>query len=353
MDFSDTLKTIRARAQYTAKAGNPEPSFMDSAYGRMRETGYANSNRWLVMLMPNQNVRDGIGMDFVPDTARLATSCKSIVPNEQSWFTYEESKINAGPLRVFPYRRNTNNSSGMRFQFNCGTDMFEKEFFEFWLRYLQNPVTRQMKMYDTYAKDSEIFIILLPNNVKNFNMAIDAMYDNKLVGMKLTEVYPYSMNINGGSLNYTNSNEPLFVDISFMYHDIVPLNQIVIDEDKLPYNNTIPTITDTGYPVIPVNRYKSILNQSQDMMDRAINGFAIRNIKERARFNMIRQNQDLILQSYVQELEKYKQTNIPTAVDGRVVYSTPREGGLDLFLTNLSQSQGFFGAGFFGNGWYP
>lgn len=353
-DFKKSLQVSTDRAKYTSYVKNPDPSFMDYAYGRIRETGMANASRWLVMILPNQNVRDAIGMDFVPDTARLATTCKSVVPSEQTWFTYEESKVHAGPVRIFPYRRNTNNGSGMRFQFNCGTDMFEKEFFEFWMRYIQNPVTKQMRFYDTYAKDSEIYIILLPNHVQNFNMAIEAMYQNKLVGMKLTEVYPYSFNINGGSLNYTSTSEPMFIDISFMFHDIVPLNQIVIDKDKLPYSNIVPTITDTGYPVIPKDFYnESLLRENQDTLDRAVNGFALRNIKERARFNMVRQNQDLMLQTYVQQLEEYKQTNIPTAVDGRVVYSTPREGGLNLALTSMSQVQGFFGAGFYGNGWYP
>jgi hypothetical protein len=352
-DIRDSILAAESRAKYTSYVKNPDPSFMDYAYGRIRETGMANAGRWLVLILPNQNVRDAIGMDFVPDTARLATTCKSVVPSEQGWMSYEESKVNAGPLRIFPYRRNTNNSSGMRFQFNCGTDMFEKEFIEFWMRYIQNPVTRQMKFYDTFAKDSEIYIILLPNHVQNFNMAMEAMYQNKLVGMKLTEVYPFSFNINGGSLNYTSTSEPLFIDVSFMYHDIVPLNQIVVDVDKLPYTNTIPTITDSGYPVISKDRYSSILNESQGTLDRAVNGFALRNIKERARFNMVRQNQDMMLQMYVQQLEEYKQRDIPTAVDGRVVYSTPKEGGLNLALTSMSQVQGFFGAGFYGNGWYP
>ena len=55
-----------------------------------------------------------------------------------------------------------------------------------------------------------------------------------------------------------------------------------------------------------------------------------------------------ILESYAKQLEEYKNENFPRAVDGRVVYQTPREGGLDLGLSILSQTQGFFGAGFFG-----
>lgn len=348
MDILGNLQATRARAAYQSYVGNPDPSFQDSVYGRARETGWAAGNRWLVMVFPNQAVRDGIGMNFVPDVARLATTCKSINLNEQTWYSTEQNYINAGPNRVFPYKRNTNNASGIKVQFNVGTDMFEKEFFEGWLRYIQNPYTRQWKFYDDYAKDSFIYLLLLPNHVKNFAMAMEAMHQGKVVGYKFTEVYPFSMNMNGGNLNYNNVQEPLFSDIGFMYHDMIPLQ-----EETIKYDNIIPTVTDTGYPVIERDRYKDILTASQAGIDKAVNGFALGTIAERAAFNNIRQQQRSVLQAYVKQLEEYKVDNLPRGVDGRVVYSTPRQGGLDLGLTLLSQTQGFFGAGFFGNGFLP
>ena len=342
------------RATYQSYVGNPTPSFMDSVYSRARDTGWTNPNRWLVMIIPNENVRSGIGMNFVEDVARLATTCKSVNPQEQTWYSSEQNYIHAGPTRVFPYKKNTNNSSGIRLQFNCGTDMFEKEFFEYWLRYIQFQDTRQFRFYDEYAKGSEMYVLLLPNHVKNFASAIEAMYQNKIVGFKLTEIYPFSMNINGGSLNYQTGTEPMFVDISFMYHDIVPLNNVQFDRDKQKrFNNVLPQVTETGYPYIEENRYADILKESQKGLNRAVNGFAVGSIAERAAFNNIRQQQQAVLYTYMQELEKYKANDIPTAVDGRLVYQTPKQGGLDLGLTLLSQTQGFFGAGFFGNGWYP
>jgi hypothetical protein len=327
---------------------NADPSFIDSVYGRARETGWAAGNRWLFMLFPNRQVQKGIGMRFVEDVARLATTCKSVVLNEQTWYSTEQSYLNAGPNRIFPYKRNTNNGSGFKVQFNVGTDMFEKEFFESWLRYIQNPITRQWRFYDDYAKGSEIYLMLLPNHVQNFSSAINAMYKGNIIGYRFTEVYPFSMNINGGSLNYTNVTDPLFSDIGFMYHDMVPLQNF-----RLQYDNSIPMVTDTGFPVIENDRYSAILAASQQGLDKAVNGFTIGTQRARNQFENKQQEQRSILQSYVKQLEEYKAGDIPRAVDGRVVYSTPRQGGLDLGLTLLSQTQGFFGAGFFGNGFNP
>jgi hypothetical protein len=293
-------------------------------------------------------VRDALGMRFVPDVARLATTCKSINLNEQTWFSTEQNYINAGPTRVFPYKRNTNNASGIKVQFNVGTDMFEKEFFEGWLRYIQDPYTRAWKFYDDYAKDSFIYLLLLPNHVQNFAMAMEAMKQGQIVGYKFTEVYPFSLNVNGGNLNYNNVTEPLFSDIGFMYHDMIPLQEQTIRSSRI-----IPTVTDTGYPVIERDRFKDILTASQAGIDKAVNGFALGTIAERGAFNALRQQQRSVLETYVKQLEEYQVTDLPRGVDGRVVYATPRQGGLDLGLTLLSQTQGFFGAGFFGNGFNP
>ena len=348
MDIKGNLQAARARAAYQSYVKNPEPSFQDTVYGRARETGWAAGNRWLTMVFPNQQVRDALGMRFVPVVARLATTCKSINLNEQTWYSTEQNYINAGPTRVFPYKRNTNNASGIKVQFNVGTDMFEKEFFEGWLRYIQDPYTRAWKFYDDYAKDSFIYLLLLPNHVQNFAMAMEAMKQGQIVGYKFTDVYPFSMNVNGGNLNYNNVTEPLFSDIGFMYHDMIPLQEQTIRSSRI-----IPTVTDTGYPVIERDRFKDILTASQAGIDKAVNGFALGTIAERGAFNALRQQQRSVLESYVKQLEEYQVTDLPRGVDGRVVYATPRQGGLDLGLTLLSQTQGFFGAGFFGNGFNP
>ena len=350
----EELQAIRQRwlnsggQAYENYVSNPDPSFQDMVYGRARDTGWANANRWLVMIFPNQRVRDGIAMKFVPDVGRLATTCKSVVLNEQTWYSTEQNYINAGANRVFPYKRNTNNTSGVKLQFNVGTDMFEKEFFQSWLWYIQDPATKQFRFYDDYALNSEIYIVLLPNHVQNFGQAMNAMTNSQVTGIRLTEAYPFSLNINGGSLNYTSINEPLFVDVGFMYHEMFPLQQ-----KPIQFDNIFPTVTDSGFPVIKSDRYDNILEASQQGLDKAVNGFIVETKKANKKFNEVQQQQRSVLESYAKELEQYRVDELPRGVDGRVVYSTPRQGGLDLGLTLLSQTQGFFGAGFFGNGYYP
>lgn len=330
--------------------GKFRPSFLDSYYNQIKQTGWAYTNRWLVLLYPNANVTKGIGYNVLHDATRLALTCKSITMNDQSWYTSEQSYLNAGPSRIMPYKRNTTNTGGIKIQWNLGADMFEKEFFDEWMRYIQNPYTRAMNYYDDYAKGSVIYLILIPNHVRNFFEAVEAIQQGKLVGYHLQEVYPYSTNINGGALNYTTSQEPMFVDVGFMYRDIVPL----YGGYNIRSRPAIPFITDTGFPAeIPQDRYKDILAASQRGLDTAVDGFAIGTIAERAAFNSLRENQHAILRQYTQQLQEFRNTDFPRAVDGRVVYSTPKQGALDLGLSVLQDTQAFLGAGFFGNGFYP
>jgi hypothetical protein len=229
--------------------------------------------------------------------------------------------------------------------------MYEKQLFEEWLRAIQNPYTYGIRYYDDYAKGSSIYLILLPNHVQDFDQVISAVGEGKVVGYQLTEAYPYSININGGALNYNSSQEPMFVDVGFMFHDVVPL----IGANQQRATQTVPMITDSGYPVIDKDRWDNtgFLRQSQEGLDTAVNGFALGTIAERGAFNALRQNQHSILRQYTQQLQTYKNTDFPRAVDGKVVYSTPKTGALDLGLNILQQTQGFLGAGFFGNGFFP
>jgi len=344
MAFDFKSEFLSAKERWTNGSRQPtSPSFMDLAHARNRETGFMSANRWLVLIMPNQNIRTAVDMRFVPDVGRLASTCRSVTLNEKSWFTTEENYINSGPTRVIPYKRNTNNSGGIKLTFNCGSDMFEREFFESWFSYLQNPVTRQWRFYDDYARESEVFVLLLPKQVKDFPMAMEAMQQGKITGVRLTEVYPYGVNLNGGTLGYEVAQSPLSVDVTLMYRDIVP-----IKDYRLVYQNSIPTVTETGYPKIEETQYERIMKNSQYNLNKAVNGFIMGVEEERTKF-IARQEGISLLEAYAKQLDEFKRTeDFPRAVDGRVVYSTPRQGGLDYGLTLLSQTQGFFGTGYFG-----
>lgn len=241
-------------------------------------------------------------------------------------------------------------------QFNCGADMFEKEFFDYWLRTIQNPHTRRWKYYDTYANGSEMYALLLPNEVAGFYQAVGALFSEpaKITGYKFTEVYPYSVNLNGGALNYQTAGEPLFVDVGLMYHDMVPLT-----EEKIGSPSSIKPVTESGFPVIDGSWSNQILLDSEAGLNRAVNGFVVGANNARKSFNADEQNRGKIAASQRSVLEAYatqiKEVNldVPRAVDGLVVQPPPGNGALDLGLTILSQVQGFFGAGFYGNGFNP
>ena len=299
------------------------PSFNDYQYTMGKEFGFAKANRYLVMILPNTNVQNYVGMQIGRDLIRLATNVKSVNLNEQTWFTTEQVDLNAGPTRLFPYKKNTNNASGMRIQFNVGADMYEKELFETWMRFIQDPFTRQCRYYDDYANKSEAIVILLPNNIPNFETAVNAVFSDpaQIIGYRFTEVYPYAMNLNGGTLNYQQANEPLFIDVALMYKDMVPLT---LKKPATP--EAIKPVTESGFPVIDDSWSKQILEDSRNNLNRAVDGFVINSQNAREAFVRNQAQQDALL---------------------------ARNRSLLQANVLLSQVQGFFGVGFFGNGFNP
>lgn len=337
----------------TKRTSSPDPSFNQQAEAVGRMNGYAKANRWLVMIMPNSRVSRHTQMRRHVDIPRLATTCKSVTLADQSWFTTEQADINAGATRIFPYKRNSNNSSGLRLQFNIGADMFEKEFFDSWMRYIQDPVTKGFRYYDDYAEGCEIYVIALPNQVSNFYEAFSAVFSEpaKITGYRFTEVYPYIVSINGNTLNYQTANEPLYLDVAMMFHDITPL-----DEVKVPQTSFLKQVDDRGFPYIDANWANQYLMDALKTYEVAFNGHVIGTNKARMQYGIERMSQTRETAIQRQNREAYAMTirqpniTLPRAVDGLVQYPAPRTGALDLGLSIISQVQGFFGTGFFGNG---
>lgn len=329
------------------------PSFPDTVIGNMRTSGYASANRYLVFLFPNPDVRNGLGMRFVEDISRLAITCKSVAIPETAWFTTEENFITGGASRLLPYRKNTANTAGFKLSYHCGGDMFEKEFFHDWYNYIQNPRTKQFRFYDDYAKNSEAVVLLLPKFVQNFDQAIDAYYKGLLTGFSLTEIYPYSFSVGGGTLSSASATEPLTVDVGLMFRDIMPLN------NSNYIDRTVPEVSDTGFPIIErsTDMARSLDMARENLQAEVDIGNKMNNLVNR-RFNqeaMERRNQ---FAQYLQNLDDYKNgkypivgDGLPKADNGLLNYNT--NTGLQLGLQLLQQTQGFFGAGYFGNGFYP
>lgn len=337
----------------TKQTSSPDPSFNQYAISVGNVNGYAKANRWLALIMPNSRVSNHTQMRRYVDIPRLATTCKSITMTDQSWYTTEQADINAGATRIFPYKRNSNNSSGIRLQFNLSADMFEKEFFDSWMRYIQDPITKGFRYYDDYALGSEIYLLALPSQVSNFYEAFSVLFSDpsKITGYRFTEVYPYVVGINGNTLNYQTANEPMFLDVAMMFHDITPLDRI-----EVPQTSFLKQTDDRGFPYIDRNWASEYLQDALKTYEVAFNGHVIGTNKARMQYSLDRLSRVRETEIQRQNREAYamqiRQPNItlPRAVDGLVQYPAPNSGALDLGLSIISQVQGFFGVGFFGNG---
>lgn len=342
-DPKDSITAWKQPFLYKSKSVREGPSWTDYMISTMRSVGFASQNRFLVLLFPNQTIRKKLGMTLTQDVTRLAVRCRSIAIESQSWFTAEEKTLSAGPDRLMPYKRNTANSTGFKLSFYCGADMYEKELFDAWFNYIQDPETREFKFYDEYAYGSQAYLLLLPNQIRNFEQAFGAMQTGRLAGYRLTEIYPYSVGI--PQLSSGGATEPLTLDVGMMFRDLMPIGE------KIPNSYEAPAIYDTGFPAFPENPNAEIIAKAKTNLVRAVDGFTVGMQESNRAFDQKSQSEMAIYRQYVDDLwsedRKARAQDLPKAVDGRVVYQTPRLGGLQLAAALSQNVQGFFGASLF------
>jgi hypothetical protein len=155
----------------------------------------------------------GIGID----NKRLSMNCLQVSIPDASFTTSDFQVV--GPKRAIPQNQNfgDNNAS---FQFNCGTDLYEYNVFRSWQRSIVDPVSRYVAYYDDYAKNCSITVVPLPNNVYNYNYVLEMLANNRLYGIKMTEVYPRSVGVN--QLQNASTNALMVSSVSFGYRELVP-----------------------------------------------------------------------------------------------------------------------------------
>lgn len=337
----DTAYNNRRENERIARANEIGPGWNDLMWNTMRDYGFASANRFLVLVMPNGYVRNTIGMNFVEDTLRLAVRCKSISLESQSFFTAEESTLSPGPVRVMPYKRNTANTTGVKLSYHMGADMFEKVFFESWFNMIQDPLSKRFAYYKDYALSSDCYLLLLPNMIQNVTQAMGAMMENKLTGFRLTEVYPYSYGV--PSLQGGGSSEPLSLDVNLMYREILPLDGKLWAGSDGP-SKTIPRISSADLRNAVQGGSLDALNETNRITRESL-------IANRDEFVNLQNKTGRVnnYRNFLNELNGDADiADPPAGVDGKLIYKTPRFGGLQLGLSLLSQTQGFFGAGYFG-----
>jgi hypothetical protein len=339
-DPKDIITSSTQGFLYASKSAREGPSWTDYMISQMRQVGFASQNRYLVLIFPNQKIRDNLGLSLTQDVTRLAVMCKSVSIDARAWFTAEEKTLSAGPDRIMPYKRNTANSAGFKLTFHCGADMYEKELFDAWYEQIQNPKTREFSFYDDYAMGSQVYLLLLPNKIQNFEQALAAMQTGRVSGYRLTETYPYSIGI--PSLASGGATEPLSVDIGMMFRDVLPIDEVVTP------NRVVPAVYDTGFPAFPENKNAEIYAQAATNLQKAYQGHAVGMKEAKELYKARSESEKSIYRQFVDDLwsqdRKIRAQNLPRAIDGRAVYETPRLGGLQLAAVLAQNAGGFFGA---------
>lgn len=246
----------------------------------MRVNGFARPNRWIAFIRPNDYVIKNYfgskygGYSEIAD--RLAMSCYGVSVPNRTILTHEQKLTY--PVRHIPYGLDTNNSSGVSFDFYCRGDYFEKEVFEQWINGIISPQTRLVDFYDDYTMGSYVFIVNFPTSIgtlEETNEFVPTTTSPKKPNMvsviALTGLYPKQITINDGALNYSPSQEPMKIKVDFMYRKVDRYEQqYVID-----INKGIKFIDDNGNDPTK-NGLVNLINTGTKMLNMA-QGFGLVN----------------------------------------------------------------------------
>lgn len=127
-----------------------------------------------------------------------------------------------GPKRKVPYT--TTFDDDLTIQFYNSPFAREYMFMQKWMDGIIDPVTRYVSFYDDYAKHTKITLLFVPNHIKKMSKLISLYEDNALNGIRFTEVYPRSINVNGGTLEWGPNEKPSFTNVSFAFREAVDIS---------------------------------------------------------------------------------------------------------------------------------
>jgi hypothetical protein len=127
-----------------------------------------------------------------------------------------------GPKRKIPYTATFDDD--LTVQFYCSPNMTEYMFMQKWVDSIVNPVSRYVSFYDDFAKHTKVTLLFVPNTLKTMDQIISFYQTNSLNGVRFTEVYPRSINANGGTLEWGSNTKPSFVNVSFAFREAVDIS---------------------------------------------------------------------------------------------------------------------------------
>lgn len=196
-------------------------SFIEDQVDFLRSTGYLRTNRYCILF---QGVPDSIemrnqdnGFLWGMNNKRLSLNCLQINTPDSSFATQDFQVV--GPKRAIPFSQEFGENRAS-FQFNCGTDLYEYTIFRAWQRSIVDPISRYVSYYDDYAKNCSLSIILIPNNVYNYEHVLELLEQGRLYGIKMTEVYPRNVGVN--QLQQATTNALVISSVDFAYRELIP-----------------------------------------------------------------------------------------------------------------------------------
>lgn len=176
-----------------------------------------------------------------------------------------------GPKRRIPYTSTFDDEVTM--QFYCSPDMAEFGFVKKWMDGIIDPISRYVSYYDDFAKNTKATLLFIPNNVKSFEDIQIAYSQNRLRGLRFTELYPSSMRVNGGTLEWSSSTKPTFLSVGFGFREAVDITTY----DKA-LNQQLQDLADIAANPLSSNLTKFM--QDQGVENIAIDGNVMRNFSD-------------------------------------------------------------------------
>jgi hypothetical protein len=146
--------------------------------------------------------------------------------------------------------------------------------------------------------------------MKTMDQIMNAYTSNTLQGIRFTELYPRSVNVNGGTVEWGSNGKPIFTNVSFAFREAVDIT--TYDENLAAQLRALSEIsTEPSVTPEPVAVNGKVVNKTPvDLAAEKIVGGA-----------------KGVVRSAVNKLFNIPSTNAPIADNGAVRFYTPPPAG--------------------------
>ena len=169
---------------------------------KIRNSGFANPSRYTVDIF--RNSMSGNTVNPVPNTVGnsqdISLNCEIVSIPGFNLLTGERRYY--GPTVKIPY---LNSYSDMTMSFYCSEDHRERLYFEDWLNSIIDPITRDLKFYDSYACN------IIVTNYDNSNRVS--------LSCKLLKAYPIAVTPIDLGYSNTQSIEKIMVNFAYLRYE--------------------------------------------------------------------------------------------------------------------------------------